>query len=262
MSDDLINKKTFGVDQHNVDKSLFTIEEYSLAVNTCLKSQQSEHGRIIYVRVGVIAIITEKGRYLVPPGQAIWLPATVYYQLVAATASNIVSYSLHEKTQYSFNVTTTVLAIDDFLKKIFNETIRPNVMAFSVSAFHHLCHLLLNRLAYANPLSLFLPALADERLLAITRKQQKFPALKTDLIAWGKFVNASPRTLSRLFKKETGMTYSQWKQVMLIHIAIIQLSLGESIIVIAKNLGYESSSAFIYMFKKHMKVTPSHYLSD
>ena len=102
----------------------------------------------------------------------------------------------------------------------------------------------------------------DQRLIAITSRQQKYPALKTDLVGWGKFVHASPRTLTRVFKSETGITYSEWKQIMAIHIAIIELYLGVSITMIAKNLGYESSSAFIYMFRKHMKVTPSNYLAS
>ncbi len=109
---------------------------------------------------------------------------------------------------------------------------------------------------------MLLPAVKDPRLIDITRKQQKFPALKTDLVAWGKFVNASPRTLSLVFKKETGITYSEWKQMLAIHIAIIELYLGESISTIAKNLGYESSSAFIYMFKRQMNVTPSNFFNS
>jgi AraC-like DNA-binding protein len=244
------------------NNALFGIEELALEVNTRVNNQQSTHGRFIFIQRGVIAIITEQGRHLVPPEQAIWLPHSIGYQIVAATSAEIICYSLHQATRYDLSNKTTVLAVDDFLKKMINESITEQVMSFGEPAFYHLSHLLLNRLKLAIPLSLFLPALKDERLMAITSRQQKFPALKTDLNAWGKFVHASPRTLSRLFKNETGMTYSQWKQIMLIHIAIIQLSLGQSITVIAKNLGYESSSAFIYMFKKHMHVTPSHYLTN
>ena len=258
MSNEMVNN----VEHGSVNNCLFGIEELSLDINTRMSNQQSPFGRFLFTHSGVIAIITEKGRHLVPPEQVIWLPHSINYQLVAATFTEIICYSLNQKTQTNLNDKATVLAVDSFLKKLINESITSQIMSYGEPALHHLSHLLLNRLALATPLLLFLPALKDQRLLAITSRQQKFPALKTDLNAWGKFVHASPRTLSRLFKNETGMTYSQWKQIMLIHIAIIQLSLDESITVIAKSLGYESSSAFIYMFKKHMKITPSHYLGD
>lgn len=242
--------------------SLFTIDKQTLRANTRLDNQQSASGQLVFIEYGVIAVITEQGRYLVPPRQVIWLPGATDYQLVAATPAAIVRFQLSQQTQHQLNNTTTVLAVDGFLLSLLTESIDRQVMNFGALAYHHLSHLLLSRLELAPPLSLLLPAIKDPRLLAITRRQQKFPALKTDLVAWGKFVKTSSRTLTRLFKNETGMTYSQWKQIMLIHIAIIELSLGVSIADIAKSLGYESSSAFIYMFKKHMKVTPSHYLRD
>ena len=250
------------IDDDTAAQSLFDVEKKTLAVNTRLDNQHSDSGRFIFTEGGVVAVITEQGRYLVPPQQVIWLPSAVNYQLVAATSAVIVCYHLLPQTQYKLKQTTSVLGIDGFILHLFKETLESQEMHYGAKDFYHLSHLLLNRLTQAKPLSLFLPVLKDKRLLAITRRQQKYPALKTDLVGWGKFVKTSSRTLSRLFKNETGMTYSQWKQTMLIHIAIIELCLGVSIADIAKSLGYESSSAFIYMFKKQMHVTPSHFLLD
>jgi len=232
-----------------------------LKVNARLENQQFDNGRYLFLKAGVIAIITEQGRYLIPSEQSIWLPANTIFQLIATTDAELVSYLVGETGEQLQHTTTTVLAVNPFLKSLINESISEDVKQYDNASLNSLMQLLFNRVQTAQPLSLLLPAVKDQRLAAITSRQQKFPALKTDLVAWGKFVHASPRTLSRVFKNETGITYSEWKQIMVIHIAIIQLYLGESITIIAKNLGYESSSAFIYMFKKHMKVTPSHYIT-
>ena len=72
----------------------------------------------------------------------------------------------------------------------------------------------------------------------------------------------SERTLSRLFKKETGMTYSQWKNRLYLMLSFRALLEGTSVTNIAYDLGYESSSSFIYQFKKTLGVTPKVFLKN
>ena len=58
-----------------------------------------------------------------------------------------------------------------------------------------------------------------------------------------------------------GYREKRLKQSTNVQIAIKHIVLGDSINEIAKMLGYESSSAFIYMFKKQVGVTPNNYLN-
>jgi len=239
-----------------------SIEQLSFEANARLVNKQFNCARYLFLQSGVVAIITEQGRYLVPPEHGILLPANTVFQLLATTSSKAIFYTFDNLKEKEKPTETAVLEASDFLKSLINESISEHINEYESSALLSLQQLLVNRIKAAKPLSLLLPAVKDQRLVAITSRQQKFPALKTDLVGWGKFVHASPRTLTRVFKNETGITYSEWKQIMAIHIAIIELYLGVSISMIAKNLGYESSSAFIYMFRKHMKVTPSNYLAS
>ena len=62
-----------------------------------------------------------------------------------------------------------------------------------------------------------------------------------------------------LFKAETGMTYSKWRQRLTVQIAMTKLGRGEQIAKIAADLGYESPSAFTYMFRENTGDTPSMY---
>ena len=70
----------------------------------------------------------------------------------------------------------------------------------------------------------------------------------------------SSKTLSRLFKKELNMNFSVWlKQAKLLQ-ALTDLEMRKPILNIALDLGYESPSAFSYMFKRQMGMTPTEYI--
>ncbi|WP_164040967.1 helix-turn-helix domain-containing protein, partial [Serratia marcescens] len=67
---------------------------------------------------------------------------------------------------------------------------------------------------------------------------------------WGARVGASNRTLSRLFQRETGMSFLRWRQQLHVGLALQRLAQGDQVTTIAGDLGYESVSAFITMFRR------------
>ena len=70
----------------------------------------------------------------------------------------------------------------------------------------------------------------------------------------------SDRHLSRLFKNETGLSFSDWIQKYKFLISVNRLSVAKSTTVVAKELGYDSDSSFIKMFKKFANgKTPSNF---
>jgi len=231
-----------------------------LDVNTWVEKHQHSWGQFVYAKHGVMAVITEQGRYLIPPEQGVWVPANIDHEIITSTDVELTSLYLADNEIKDMPLSCQVLRVSPFLKALLSEAKTVNKDYQWQNTEGRLLRLIRDRIASAEPIELQLPYPKDKRLKEIVSRLQKFPALKTDLNSWGKFVGASVRTLSRTFKRETGITYSEWKQRLSLQIAIKQLYMGDSVGNIAINLGYESSSAFIYMFKKHMKVTPSNYL--
>jgi len=256
------NRVTASEESTKVLAQPIVVVNRQLSINSWVEKHNHNWGQFVYANQGVMAVITDEGRYLIPPEQGVWVPATIDHEIITSTDVELTSLYIENEQAEELPVFCQVVNVSPFLKVLLNEakTVKSGYQWQSTAG--RLLRLIRDTISTAKPIDLQLPYPKDKRLKEIVSRLQKFPALKTDLNSWGKFVGASVRTLSRTFKRETGITYSEWKQRLNIQIAIKQLYMGESVGNIAINLGYESSSAFIYMFKKHMKVTPSNYLNS
>ena len=87
------------------------------------------------------------------------------------------------------------------------------------------------------------------------------PSDRATVQAWARRIEVSERTLSRLVLRETGMTFGRWRQQLHIVLALQWLSQGASVQSVATDLGYESSSSFVVMFRKALGVSPARYMT-
>lgn len=104
-------------------------------------------------------------------------------------------------------------------------------------------------------------------LLAMAVVAQVAEALRDDPSLVGvetvvKGSGASRRTLERLFQSETGMTIGRWRQQLRLIHAVHLLASGSSVTSAALEVGYDSTSAFIAMFKQATETTPGRYFSS
>ena len=77
---------------------------------------------------------------------------------------------------------------------------------------------------------------------------------------WGRELGMSPRTLSRRFEAEVGLSLRSWRRRMRLFKAIEMLGGGLDVTRTALDLGYGSPSAFIYAFRTEMGASPQAYL--
>jgi AraC-like DNA-binding protein len=86
-----------------------------------------------------------------------------------------------------------------------------------------------------------------------------YTVLKLNLL----FLNGNiERTLARHFRLETGMTFGQWRQQIRILEDFKHIVMKEAVTTVAIDLGYDSPSAFISMFKKALGKTPGRYFAE
>ena len=230
-----------------------------IASNTVVKRHRHDWGQFIYANKGVLSVVTDTDRYIVPPEQGVWVLPTISHEVTALTEVELTSFYIRHDAKSELPNECCVLAINNFLKTLIQEVKGCRNNDKYSAADELLLSLIRLKLADAPKVQLQLPYPQDKRLLAMLSIIQNDPSNKYDLTQWGKVVGASSRTLSRLFKAETGLTYNAWRQRLNVQIAISKLSHGDTISTIAADLGYESPSAFTYMFKQNTGVTPSYY---
>jgi len=122
-----------------------------------------------------------------------------------------------------------------------------------------LIRVLLDQIKAPDQDKLYLPAPKDPRLARICDHLQSDPADNRTLEDWAKVCGASSRTLARLFQHETGMPFREWRQKLRLLHALEKLANDRPVTEIALDLGYETPSAFIAMFRKATGRTPGSY---
>jgi AraC-like DNA-binding protein len=62
-----------------------------------------------------------------------------------------------------------------------------------------------------------------------------------------------------LFPQQTGMSFRLWQQQVRLLEALRRLAAGAPVTNVALEIGYESPSAFVLMFKRSLGKTPGQY---
>jgi len=99
----------------------------------------------------------------------------------------------------------------------------------AMQAPHPCCVVTIDRLSRLATMPSFLPRPLDPRLLRLAQRLEQDPAENTSLEQLALKVGLSGRTAARLFVRETGMTFGQWRQQLGLLIAMQYLGTGEGV---------------------------------
>jgi len=117
----------------------------------------------------------------------------------------------------------------------------------------------LRRLVPTPALRHHLPSPVDPRLRDVAAILADDPADERTLAELGRTAGASERTLSRLFRRDTGMTFPQWRAQLRLQHATLLMAAGSTVTTAATKSGYSNTSAFIVAFRDAFGVTPAAY---
>src|SRR5262249_57925251 len=88
---------------------------------------------------------------------------------------------------------------------------------------------------------------------------ERDPSPRHSLDRLARSTGASPRTLQRLFRSETGMTVGNWRRQLRLARSLETLAAGSSVTAAALDAGYQSVSAFVSVFRRTFGETPGPY---
>jgi len=205
---------------------------------------------------GVMRIETEGFQWVVPPGRALWVPGRREHKIVCS--GQVEMRSLYFKQRYvRRDRSFSVVNVSALLRELLQELCRP----LAPRKRTLLMNLVRIEVENSPSLPLNLPQARDPRLLAFCRTLTSGSNTEVDQRQAARLLCMSPRSFTRQFIAEVGMSYRAWKlQVRLLN-AIDYFWQGNSLGAAARLAGYASQSAFSAAFKTSFGLRPSALLS-
>lgn len=217
--------------------------------------------QLVYASEGVLTVATAGGTWVVPPQQAVWVPAGTLHEVTTQGLASMRFLYLHPQAAAGLSPSCYVLAVSELLRALILRTLDFPKNYGPDGPEARIVEVILDELRASRPEPLHLPMPDDPRLKVITAALIEQPALDGTLGQWARRAGASERTLARLFLKETGMTFGAWRQRLRLLTAVARLGEGAPVTSVAYDLGYDSPSAFIAMFRKNLGRTPGRYFA-
>lgn len=222
------------------------------------------HGeaQLIFAASGTMQVYTSSGRWLVPPQLAVWVPAGVSHRIEMLsdteqwmiywlpTASR--KWAPAQSLDRAFALGVTPL-LRELIFAAFAEGITPEKRELIVK-------LVLHELTETPDAPTFLPLPASEVGKHVADLALADPRSLLSIAELARQAASSVRTISRLFPRETGLTYKAWRQRARIVLTIQQLSMGNGISQVASRAGFASTAAFSFAFRQVTRFTPSDFL--
>ena len=216
---------------------------------------QHPWGQILYTRSGCITVTLDQQLCLLPPGRLIWIPALLPHQAQMSQQVDYRSVYLDPGHYPNLPPKVQLLAANEVLTAVLERVAQADLdQDWDQPPALHVMLVLLDELQRAPDQTLFLPLPLDARLRRIA-----LDTLPPALHVLATYLGASEKTISRLFKRDTGLSYQQWRQQWRLLKSIEQLSTGGSVTQLASDLGFASDSAFIAFFKEQTGLTPGQY---
>ena len=225
----------------------------------CAAVHSHPRGQLIYASSGVIRVICGRAIWVVPPSQAVWVPPLQKHEVYFPGDTALRSLFVDPSAIDGLPPRCAVVQMTPLLRELIMKAVRMGNDYLTDSAGWRLMRVLLDELKEARETPLHLPMAQDERVMRVITTLMAHPDDSRDLEAWGAMAGASGRTLARLFVKETGLTFGVWRKRLHLQEAIDRLDKGQQVTRVAFDLGYQSLSAFIEMFRRELGVSPRRY---
>ncbi len=221
--------------------------------------QHSWH-QILYPLQGLVKTQTDTHQFYIPHHRALFIPAGVRHESWVAQKTCFMGIYLNPAYKARTPKACRTIEVSSFFRELIllleRSIVREGEQDETVN---RLIKVLYDQVWCEREITLEIPIPRDRRLAPIVDALLARPSLTMTLADWSVRVGASERTLSRLFKKELGLSYPHWRQRLRLMVSLSLLVQDNKVEMVAHEVGYQSVSAFIDAFKRAFRLTPQQY---
>jgi AraC-like DNA-binding protein len=228
-----------------------------------LDTHMHREAQLVYAAEGTMQVTTPKGRWLVPPDRAVWVPARLVHSIDVLA-------DIQMRTLYFDLAWLGREKRGDGLDAEFVVRVSPLLHQAILALFDErntaertelLVKLAMLELHQAEDSTTFIPLPHEPRCRRAADIVLGNPTGNHEIETLAREVGTSARTLSRLFASETQLSFKSWCQRARIAAAIEKLSTDTNVSVkqLASDLGYASVPAFSHAFRQVTGKTPTEF---
>ncbi|MEC3947854.1 AraC family transcriptional regulator [Sphingobium sp. HWE2-09] len=219
-----------------------------------------DRAQLMYAARGLMHVATPAGRWILPPGRALWIAARTEHSLEVNRAAEL--EILH------FGIATpglpdwegcAVVNVTPLVRYLIEACIGIDDAYDIESAEARRIGVLFDEVSTMSRPPVNLPSPRDARAARIAKIVMDDISSRLPLNQLARDVGASERTIERLFSAETGMSFGAWRARARMVVALESLAAGESVQATSFAVGYENPSSFIASFRATFGRTPGTY---
>jgi len=256
----VITEPRFDIDQ--VPRAIFAVQGSTISSDWEMAHHRHRKAQLIYTVRGMIRCEAENGLWLVPPQCALWMPSNVQHSAQGAGDTECYCLFVDQDAIAGLPTHCCTLAVSPLLRELLLQASRFDPLYDEQGPEGRLTAVLLDQVVNAPIENLHLPVSQDARIRQLTERLLANPADKATLSQWAQRIGMSERSLNRTLQQQMGMSFGHWRRQLHVMLALQRLTKGDSVQKVALDLGYESASGFVTMFRKAVGKPPARFLAE
>ncbi len=218
--------------------------------------------QLIYASEGVMTVETDDGAWVVPPERAVWVPVHVTHSIRMTGSVRMRTLYFEPAAAPLRREHCCVIQVSDLLRACIARFFQYSATWPEGGIEDRLVAVLFDELQVAPTAPLHLPMPRDARLLGVAVAFRDDTSLRRTVGDWARSAGTSERTFERLWSAEVGMTFGRWQKQARLLRSLEVLASEKSVTAAALEVGFETPSAFVAMFRRAMGTTPARYFRE
>jgi AraC-like DNA-binding protein/quercetin dioxygenase-like cupin family protein len=213
-------------------------------------------GQLLHAVSGIMRIETGEAAWLVPPARALWMPAGTAHRVTMRSRVEMRTLYIDAKAACGAPANPAFIEVGGLMRELILALLEEPLDYDEEGRGGLLARLILTEFSRLQGRRFELPMPRDARALRIARFLLDAPGSEHGLDEWAARAGASRRTLARLFRTETGLSFGEWRARLRAIEGLARLSDGTPVGRAAASVGYSSASAFSAMVRRSLGAAP------
>ena len=246
------------IDQGPTEGAAMDANRFDAANSERSRWHTHKTGQFILVESGASHLYTELGTWMIPAGRIAWVPPGVLHASKPSGNGNgwvvIPPATLAELPPRVCVLRASALLVSA-LQRVTQLKAQDQLSAL-------LWRVIAEEIRGAQPELREVPLPSSPRLLKAALSVLASPTAVCSLDRIATQAGMSRRSFARHFRNQTGLSFARWKRAVIAQHALELVALGHKVSSVATDVGYESVSAFIAMFRRQYGESPRQFMLE